>query len=108
MSKRKISKVTEENYSDDDEDISEGEECFIPHSDDSDVDGCINDENSDEDDDIPLSNISYKKISEQYTRTQKKLEENHIFSWIEGEKVYDTKFLQSQILLSEGMKESIR
>ena len=109
MSKRKNLQLAVENSSGDEQQTSDEEydNCVLPRSENSDVERCTDNEESDEDQ-ISSSNISYNTLSKQYTSKQKKLEENHIFSWVEGEKVHATETLENRILLSDNMKNSIR
>ena len=67
------------------------------------------DENSDQHTDIEevLAQHSYKKISKTYTDNQKKLENEHLYEWVNGEKNYDSN-LQNELLLSNAEEEKIR
>lgn len=102
MPKRKYAKVIDnasddEVYSGNDDDY---DDCALPQSDNSDVEGCTDSESSDEGEPRSMNisyNTSYQNVAQNYTSKQKKLEENHVYSWVEGEKIYDTKFLENDI-----------
>lgn len=109
MSKRKAIKYSNENYpeSSDDEESDEGEEnLFIPNGNysGSDRDSSSDDENNDPE--IPVQNVSYRSVCNNYTEKQKKLEPDHIFSWSDGEQIYSAD-LEDQLFLSAAKRREI-
>lgn len=94
------------------------ESVFIPDPDDSgDSDCAIESDSSENDlstddecDDVMCSDIasvqSYRRVSDNYTQNQKKLAEEHVFQWIDGEIEYGDD-LTNDILLSELQKTRI-
>lgn len=67
-------------------------------------------EESDEDSEIDFQSLfpneSYDKIYNEYTRSQKKLENDYTYDWKNGEKVY-SEILSNEIFLSEKDKKKI-
>lgn len=62
---------------------------------------------SDSDFEHEMSNITYKKACASYSEKQDKLEKDHEFIWIEGEKLHlDT--CEDKVLLYESQKKKIR
>jgi len=104
MPKRKNSEVASDSSDSDDND----EYIIIPnscYSGSSDSEDCSNDEWSN-DNEIVFPNVTYKSVVESYTSEQKQLEPNHVYSWIDGEKIYHED-LNNNILLSDKVKKSI-
>jgi len=99
----------------DDSDNNYDEIIDIPNPDDSgDSDAGSDDEHFDdgsndhyEDIEDLLSQYSYRKISKTYTDNQSKLEIDHTYKWVRGEKVYDTD-VRNELLLNIAQKEKIR
>lgn len=93
---------------DDDNMSSDEENSNGSDSDDGSEDGDI-EENSDwivrVTDMIPSK--SYEKVLDQYTEDQKKLEPNHLYEWLEGEKKFDES-PTNEIMLSESTIKKIR
>lgn len=78
------------------------EYCIVPNPDNSgysDSEDCSNDEFSN-DDEIVFLNVSYKSVTERNTAVQEKLEPDHIYSWIDGEKIHSGD-LNDNLLLSD-------
>lgn len=89
MSKRKTAKQLDSSSEEDQTSSDDDDYCTIPQSDNSDVEGCTDDENSDEEEILSMKmpyKMSYSTVAQSYTSKQKKLEENHVYSWVEGEK----------------------
>jgi len=105
MPKRKNSEVAASDSSDSDDN---DEYIIIPnscYSGSSDSEDCSNDEWSN-DNEIVFPNVTYESVVESYTSEQKQLEPNHVYSWIDGEKIYHED-LNNNILLSDKVKKSI-
>lgn len=97
----------ESDYSDSDSD----ENILIPNadnsgSDDSDSD-CDSISDSDSEHEFTIPNITYKKACATYSENLDKLEKNHEFIWIDGEKSYPNT-CEETILLSEATKKNIQ
>ena len=112
--RKRYSSRSHEHYEFDDSNNNYNEFIDIPNPDDSgESDGGSDDEdldeNSDQDTDIEdvLAEHSYKKISKTYTDNQKKLENEHLYEWVSGEKKYDSN-LQNEFLLGNAEKAKIR
>jgi len=54
-----------------------------------------------------IANITYREACKTYTEDQTKLEGNHIFHWVEGEKKY-LDDIEDKILLKESTKKKIQ
>lgn len=63
-------------------------------------------EHSESDSDIDFQTTSYRRASAGYTTTQKKLEQDYVYQWIEGEKPYEDD-LCNKLLLSSSQKQDI-
>lgn len=62
---------------------------------------------SDADSDDEVANITYREACKTYTEDQAKLDENHVFNWVEGDKKYLDN-IEDEILLKESTKKKIR
>jgi len=91
---------------------------FVPDADNSDIesefDGDSEIENFSDDVDADDENfnriqniLSYKQIMNQYSITQKKLQEDHVYSWVIGEKIYDD-IPSNQYLLKDSDQKRIQ
>lgn len=81
-----------------------GHMIMLPNADDSgDSDGAGSD-SEDANESFPC--ISYREATNNYSEKQKKLEESHEYSWIEGEKKYSNNF-ENEILLTGAQKTKI-
>ncbi|XP_034934180.1 piggyBac transposable element-derived protein 3-like, partial [Chelonus insularis] len=76
----------------------------IPNPDNS---GCSSDSDSDFESIDHLSSITYKQASENYTDNQCKLEGDHQYKWMVGEKSYPNE-TEDKLLLTDGVKKSIQ
>lgn len=76
----------------------------IPNPDNS---GCSSDSDSDFESNDHLSSITYKQASENYTDNQCKLEGDHQYKWMVGEKSYPNE-TEDKLLLTDGVKKSIQ
>lgn len=75
----------------------------VPNPDDSGSDSSDFDADSGDE----IANITYKEACKTYTEDQTKLEGDHVFNWVEGEKKYHDD-LEDEILLKESTKKKIR
>lgn len=86
------------------------EMVYVPNPDDSGDSGDeSNTENRDPnelDNDSCFLTDSYGQMTKNYTESQKKLEENHEYDWINGEKIYGEP-LTNTILLSDNDRKNI-
>lgn len=113
--RKRNSTVSHIRYEFDDSDNNYDELIDIPnpdHSGDSDAgtgDEQFEDESNDHCEDIEdlFLQYSYRKISKTYTDSQNKLEHDHIYRWVNGEKVHDTD-IRSESLLTNSQKAKIR
>lgn len=101
------------NYSEVVEDEDGIQISLIPNPNTSDVedesDGDSDSENSNHSDieDIENEILSYRKVFENYNETQKYLENNHEYKWVDGEKSYHN-VLSNEYLLAEKDKKYVR
>ncbi|XP_034935816.1 piggyBac transposable element-derived protein 3-like [Chelonus insularis] len=73
----------------------------IPNPDNS---GCSSDSDSDFESNDHLSSIAYKQASENYTDNQCKLEGDHQYKWMVGEKSYPNE-TEDKLLLTDGLDD---
>jgi len=67
----------------------------------------LNDDHDNSDDiDYILSQYSYKKVFSSYVEDQTKLEKDHTYVWVDGEKKYDNN-LENLCFLSDSQKRTI-
>lgn len=100
-------------YSDSDpEELDSNYECgiFIPDPEDSGDDiseNELDDESSSEENDNLFQNVTFEKIYENYSESQKKLEPEYVYDWNSGESIY-TDTLNDELLLSDSIKKKIQ
>jgi len=111
---RKRSKSSASSHTEYESDSSENdydENVFIPNPDNSGSDNSDSNydsiSDSDSEHEMTIPNITYKKACASYSENQDKLEKDHEFIWIDGEKLYPST-CEEKILLTESEKKNIR
>ena len=101
MSRKRSRTSSESEYeysSDEDESVE------VPNPDNS---GSSDDSDSDDDAVEELAVTTYHRAKKNYRVDQTKLEKDHVFQWVDGEKIYSNEY-ENEILLSDRVKRKIR
>lgn len=98
-------------YEVDDSNDDYDELVMLPDPDDSGSDDNSDDEASNNDDKViefndTLNKMSYTKVYNNYTENQKNLEPDHVYSWVEGEKVHSEE-VKDSLFLTDNVKHMI-
>lgn len=103
MSKRRRTYSSSDHEFDSSDEEDEEIRTVLPDPDDS---GCSDDDADDEFDNFLEKNV-FREASKHYTNDMAKLEKNHIYEWIDGEKAYSND-VENTLLLSDSDKRKIK
>jgi len=104
MSRKRTKRAISPDFEDGAYTSEDDETILIPNADNS---GSSDDSDSDTYCDENLPSVTYKKVAKNYQADQAKLENDHKYEWIDGERTYFDK-IADEILLSKSVKDEIR